>query len=149
MRNLTLLQTANCLTDSMQLADELPMIYTTCVMAFATFSYSRTRRFSIVVGFALAGLALFITVSHTWTQTPLFQLQDGTNMTTDLLSSQSRPIVPPTLLCLHDTCNRYQRHVYHGIHPAARDQKANCGPVGRRCLHEADVGTVHYWYVSP
>ncbi len=46
----------------MQLADELPMIYTTLIMVFATMTYSRSRAFSAVVGLAVFGLAWFITV---------------------------------------------------------------------------------------
>jgi len=47
---------------SMQLADELPMIYTTCIMGFAVFSYSTSRRSSILIGSALVALAILITV---------------------------------------------------------------------------------------
>lgn len=49
-------------TDEMQLADELPMIYTVCIMAFATFSYRRSLRVQILVAAALVSLAVFITV---------------------------------------------------------------------------------------
>lgn len=57
---------------SMQLADELPMIYTTCIMAFVTFSYSRTKRETVLIGFALTGLATFITVYYHMSQNPVF-----------------------------------------------------------------------------
>ncbi len=52
----------------MQLADELPMIYTTCIMGFATFSYSKSGTFALFIGLALFSLAWFITVSlpSTW-----------------------------------------------------------------------------------
>lgn len=60
------------LTDSMQLADELPMIYTTCIMAYATFAYSSSRRSSLLIGFSLAGLAVFITVYYHMSQNPVF-----------------------------------------------------------------------------
>lgn len=60
------------LTDSMQLADELPMIYTTCIMAYATFAYSSSRRSSLLIGFSLAGLAIFITVYYHMSQNPVF-----------------------------------------------------------------------------
>lgn len=59
-------------TDSMQLADELPMIYTTCIMAFATFSYSRPRRLTVLIGVGLAALAAFITVYYHLSQNPVF-----------------------------------------------------------------------------
>lgn len=47
----------------MQLVDELSMIYTTCLMMYASFAYSRSRYFSIVLGVCLLGVAGFITVS--------------------------------------------------------------------------------------
>ncbi|RYP23972.1 hypothetical protein DL765_000858 [Monosporascus sp. GIB2] len=46
----------------MQLVDELSMIYTTCLMCFATFSYARSTVFSYLLGTVLTGLAWFITV---------------------------------------------------------------------------------------
>jgi dihydroceramidase len=46
----------------MQLADELPMIYTVCIMAFATFSYRRPAKVQALIAAALVGLAVFITV---------------------------------------------------------------------------------------
>lgn len=51
------------LADPMQLVDELSMIYTTCLMMYASFAYSRSRYFSIVLGTCLLGVAGFITVS--------------------------------------------------------------------------------------
>lgn len=48
--------------DHMQLIDELSMIYTTCFMFYATFAYSRSTRFSVLLGTGLVGLAWFITV---------------------------------------------------------------------------------------
>jgi hypothetical protein len=49
--------------DSMQLADELPMIYTVCIMCFATFSYRKSPVFTVLVGAVIFGLAWFITVT--------------------------------------------------------------------------------------
>jgi dihydroceramidase len=46
----------------MQLADELPMIYTVCIMAFATFSYRRSVKAQALIATGLVGLAVFITV---------------------------------------------------------------------------------------
>jgi dihydroceramidase len=48
------------------------MIYTTCIMAFVTFSYSRTKRETVLIGFALTGLATFITVYYHMSQNPVF-----------------------------------------------------------------------------
>ncbi len=47
----------------MQLADELPMIYTTCVMGYTTFAYGKSRLQSLGVGALFGGLAWAITVS--------------------------------------------------------------------------------------
>jgi dihydroceramidase len=47
----------------MQLVDELSMIYTTCLMMHASFSYSRSQVFSVVLGVGLLSLAGSITVS--------------------------------------------------------------------------------------
>lgn len=49
--------------DPMQLVDELSMIYTTCLMMYASFSYSRSRYFATVFGLGLVALAGSITVS--------------------------------------------------------------------------------------
>lgn len=48
----------------MQLADELPMIYTTCIMAYATLTYSKSPRFSFLAAVGLTGLAWWITVRY-------------------------------------------------------------------------------------
>jgi hypothetical protein len=50
----------------MQLADELPMIYTVCIMAFATFSYRKPVKVQLLVAVALVGLAVFITVGASY-----------------------------------------------------------------------------------
>jgi dihydroceramidase len=50
--------------DPMQLFDELSMIYTTCIMNYATFSFQQTRVFSNALAFGLTSLAAFITVRH-------------------------------------------------------------------------------------
>lgn len=47
----------------MQLLDELGMIYTTCLMMYASFSFRRSHTFSVALGAGLLGLAAFITVS--------------------------------------------------------------------------------------
>jgi hypothetical protein len=46
----------------MQLVDELNMIYTACLMCYATFSFSQSRVVRQVLGFGLLSLAVFITV---------------------------------------------------------------------------------------
>ena len=47
----------------MQLADELPMIYTTCIIGYTTFAYGKSRLGSFGVATFFGGLAWAITVS--------------------------------------------------------------------------------------
>lgn len=56
----------------MQLVDELSMIYTTCIMCFATFSYQKSRTYSIGLGIFLLGLSAFITGYYHYLQNPAF-----------------------------------------------------------------------------
>ena len=48
------------------------MIYTTCLMVYASFSYSRSNSFRIVLGTALIALCAFITVYYHYLQDPVF-----------------------------------------------------------------------------
>ncbi|CRL23607.1 unnamed protein product [Penicillium camemberti] len=56
----------------MQLVDELSMIYTTCLMAYASFSYSRSTAVRVCLGLSLTGLAVFITLYYHYLQDPVF-----------------------------------------------------------------------------
>ncbi|KAH7160097.1 ceramidase [Dactylonectria estremocensis] len=56
----------------MQLVDELSMIYTTCLMMYASFSYSRSRAVSSLLGLSLLALAAFITLYYYITKDPDF-----------------------------------------------------------------------------
>ncbi|KAF2094544.1 alkaline phytoceramidase [Rhizodiscina lignyota] len=56
----------------MQLVDELSMIYTTCLMFHATFSYGKSLTSSIFMGVFLTGLALFISLYYHYLQDPSF-----------------------------------------------------------------------------
>lgn len=56
----------------MQLVDELSMIYTTCLMFWATFSYGRTRTVQIALGVLSAAIAVSITVYYHYLQDPTF-----------------------------------------------------------------------------
>jgi dihydroceramidase len=58
--------------DPMQLIDELSMIYTTCLMAYASFSYSRNKNFRIGLAISLIALCLFITLYYHYLQDPAF-----------------------------------------------------------------------------
>lgn len=59
-------------SDPMQLVDELSMIYTTCLMNFATFSYGKSKRYSTVLAVGLISLAVFITAYYHYLQDPTF-----------------------------------------------------------------------------
>ncbi|EMD91739.1 hypothetical protein COCC4DRAFT_128250 [Bipolaris maydis ATCC 48331] len=56
----------------MQLVDELSMIYTTCLMNYATFSYGKSRLYSTVLAICLTSLAVFITLYYHYLQDPTF-----------------------------------------------------------------------------
>jgi len=56
----------------MQLVDELSMIYTTCLMFYATFSYGRSKRYSVYLAIFLMSLSLFITLYYHYLQDPVF-----------------------------------------------------------------------------
>ncbi|KAF7951890.1 hypothetical protein EAE96_007187 [Botrytis aclada] len=56
----------------MQLVDELSMIYTTCLMCYATFSFSQSRIFRQVLAFSLIFLSVFITLYYHYLQDPDF-----------------------------------------------------------------------------
>lgn len=58
--------------DPMQLVDELSMIYTTCLMCFATFAYGKSPRYSTFLGIGLVSLALFVTLYYHHLQDPAF-----------------------------------------------------------------------------
>jgi len=56
----------------MQLVDELSMIYTACLMCYATFSFSQSRLVRQLLGVGLASLAIFITLYYHYLQDPDF-----------------------------------------------------------------------------
>lgn len=60
------------LLDPMQLVDELSMIYTTCLMCYASFSYTRSVSYRIFLSIFLSALAVFITLYYHYLQNPVF-----------------------------------------------------------------------------
>lgn len=56
----------------MQLVDELSMIYTTCLMNYATFSYGKSLQYRTILGTGLTSLAVFITAYYHYLQDPTF-----------------------------------------------------------------------------
>jgi len=56
----------------MQLVDELSMIYTTCLMFYATFSHKQKAPIPLLLAIFLVSLALFITGYYHYLQDPAF-----------------------------------------------------------------------------
>jgi dihydroceramidase len=56
----------------MQLVDELSMIYTTCLMCYASFSYSRSAGVRVFLAIFLLSLAVFITLYYHYIKDPAF-----------------------------------------------------------------------------
>lgn len=56
----------------MQLLDELSMIYTTCVMFYATFSHQRSVKGATVIFVIAVSIAVFITGYYYYIKDPLF-----------------------------------------------------------------------------
>ena len=62
------------------------MIYTTCLMCYATFSYSRSRQFALYLAIALVSLAVFITIYYHYLQDPAFHQMAYAILTAIVLS---------------------------------------------------------------
>ena len=60
------------ISDGMQLLDELSMIYTTCVMFYATFSHQRSVKGSTLIFAIAVFIAAFITGYYVYIKDPLF-----------------------------------------------------------------------------
>ncbi|KAK3335595.1 ceramidase [Cercophora scortea] len=56
----------------MQLADELPMIYTVCILSYAAFSFNQSPKVQVMVGTIMVGLATFITLYYLYGKDPVF-----------------------------------------------------------------------------
>jgi len=69
----------------MQLVDELSMIYTACLMCYATFSFSKSRVFNQALGIGLASFAVFITLYYHYLQDPVFHQNAFAFLTTIIL----------------------------------------------------------------
>lgn len=58
--------------DPMQLVDELSMIYTTCLMFYATFSHKQKAPVPLILGIFLVSLSVFITAYYHYLGDPVF-----------------------------------------------------------------------------
>lgn len=56
----------------MQLVDELSMIYTTCLMCYASFSFAKSQAVRLLLAAFLVLLAVFITLYYHYLQDPSF-----------------------------------------------------------------------------
>ncbi len=86
--------------DSMQLADELPMIYTVCIMGFATFSYKKSAPVKVLVGLIMAAIAGGITVRNPPSPPPapfLSQEHRGVSSQAAYADQQLPPHYRPTI----------------------------------------------------
>ncbi|KAK4152261.1 ceramidase-domain-containing protein [Chaetomidium leptoderma] len=100
----------------MQLADELPMIYTVCIMAFATFSYRRSAKVKALIAAALVGVATFITVYYLYAKDPVFhQVAYGLLTAATVFSSSyamERDLKPKLSQRNPAECGRYMREMH-------------------------------------
>jgi dihydroceramidase len=69
----------------MQLVDELSMIYTTCLMSYATFLYGMSKLYPTVLAVALVSLSAFITLYYHYLQDPNFHQNAYTILTAIVL----------------------------------------------------------------
>lgn len=140
----------------MQLVDELSMIYTACLMCYATFSFSQSRLVRSILGVGLASLAIFITVSLFG---PHYLLVSYILLA--LLSFSTRSSFPPK--CFRDPYHHHTLtiHVCDGNQHSTLvprkileiatergwfENRTFCKRSTRREDHQADVGSS--WYGS-
>jgi len=106
----------------MQLVDELSMIYTACLMCYATFSFSQSRATRQILGLGLASLAIFITVSLA-----VLQPNSSTDiLATALLPLPPRPSLPPKRLRPYYSHRSLPKHVRDGIEHSALPESEIC-----------------------
>ncbi|KAK3298913.1 ceramidase [Chaetomium fimeti] len=100
----------------MQLADELPMIYTVCIMGFATFSYRRPAKVQALIAAGMIGLAVFITVYYLVAKDPVFhQVAYGILTATTIFRGfyvMERHLRPKLSQRNPAECGRYMRGMY-------------------------------------
>jgi len=109
----------------MQLVDELSMIYTTCLTCYATFSYSRSRVFSLWLALALISLAIFITGYYHYLQDPLFH-QNAYAILTAIVLLRSMWVMERTLRqTLPQTEDEYR--LRHGGRSMNAQEQEICG----------------------
>ena len=92
----------------MQLVDELNMIYTTCLMCYATFSYARPVFFRIGLAVFLVTLAVGITLYYHYLQDPVFHQRVYALLTVIIVLRQMYVMEFTLRPSLKDTEGRYK-----------------------------------------
>ncbi|KAK0733605.1 alkaline phytoceramidase [Lasiosphaeria miniovina] len=101
---------------SMQLADELPMIYTVCILCSNTFSHGKSPRGRILVGAGFFGAAAIITIYYLYAKDAVFHQvaygllsAGGTFWGYYLMEAQLRPALKKRN---PDGCGRMMRELW-------------------------------------
>ena len=111
--------------DPMQLVDELNMIYTTCLMCYATFSYSRSNFFRYSLAGFLTALAVSITIYYHYLQDPAFHQAVYAFLTLIIFLRQMYVMEFTLRPSLKDTEGRYKLKYRRSMGPA--DKKLSRG----------------------
>lgn len=105
----------------MQLADELPMIYTTCIMVFATFGYGKSSSMRKLIGFGIVSLAAWITGYYVTSKDPVFHQVAYAALTCAvvfrgmyIMSSQLRPALEKRTAEATDIMDQMWRMAFTG-----------------------------------
>ncbi|KAL9124320.1 MAG: hypothetical protein Q9217_006338 [Psora testacea] len=109
----------------MQLIDELSMIYTTCLMCYATFAYSRSLSFRLMLAFLLVSLALGITIYYHYLQDPVFHQRVYALLTTVIVFRQMYVMESTLRPKLKDSEARYR--LKHGRSMGSEEKKTSRG----------------------
>lgn len=144
----------------MQLVDELSMIYTTCLMMHASFSYSRSQIFSVALGVGLLSLAGSITVSTSmaiFTYTRTYTLYEAMRISLSTYDSHAerrlalllhypRSHLPSGSIRCFDRYRRFSEYLGDGVAGTASFTRPR--PRTGFKAAEYDVGHDSYWCVT-
>lgn len=97
------------------------MIYTTCLVCYATFSYSKSTKTRVILALSLLGLAIFITLYYHYIQNPIFH-QNAYAVLTAVVLIRSMWVMETALRPSWRYKGR-ERHQQRQIYEDARDLK--------------------------
>ncbi|MCJ1401137.1 hypothetical protein MMC11_004349 [Xylographa trunciseda] len=126
----------------MQLVDELSMIYTTCIMCYATFSYAKSRYFSILLAIGLVALAAFITAYYHYLQDPVFHQNAYAILTATVLI---RCMFVMELNLRPSIKKKEKEYELHATSPMNVEEKAASAARDRRDL---DILHTMWWMIA-